>query len=54
MNEFFKKYKKEDLVGLNWEKLDAFANKLKETVFPEYDFVNDEEKYTAKFILELA
>ncbi|MEO6694495.1 MAG: FAD-dependent oxidoreductase [Ignavibacteria bacterium] len=50
----FKKYKKEDLVGLNWEKLDGFANKLKEIVFPEYDFVNDEEKYTARFLLQLS
>jgi len=50
----YKKFKKENLVELNWEKLDEFASMLKKTAFAEYDFVNDEEKHTAKFILELA
>lgn len=50
----FKKYKNENLVELNWEKLEEFASGLKKSAFPEYDFINDEEKYTAKFILEIA
>ncbi len=51
--KIFKKFKKEDLSGFNWTELDSFVSKLKHAAFPEYDFENDEEKYTAKFILEL-
>ena len=49
-----KKFKKEHLSEFNWEELNNFAQKLKESAFPDYDFKNDEEKYTAQFILELA
>lgn len=50
----FKKYKTDSLSGINWSELDAFAAKLKASAFSGYDFENDEEKYTAKMILELA
>jgi NADPH-dependent glutamate synthase beta subunit-like oxidoreductase/NAD(P)H-flavin reductase len=50
----FKKFKQEDLDKLSWSGLNEFAEKIKSTVFPDYDFKNDEEKFTAKFILEIA
>ena len=50
----FKKYKKDNLSELNWHELDKFADKLKHSALPDYDFKTDEEKFTAKFILELA
>ncbi|MEO8664163.1 MAG: FAD-dependent oxidoreductase [Ignavibacteria bacterium] len=49
----FKKFKKDDLAGLNWDELDNFASKLKESVFTDFNFEKDEEKYTAKMILEI-
>lgn len=49
-----KKFKKENLSEINREEIDSFVKKLQQLAFDEYDFENDEEKYTAKFILELA
>lgn len=48
-----KKFKKDDLASLNWKSLDDFASKLKRHAFAEFDFEKDEEKFTAKMILEL-
>ncbi|MBK9403224.1 MAG: FAD-dependent oxidoreductase [Ignavibacteria bacterium] len=49
----FKKFKKEDLHSFDFVELDGYVQKLKQTVFADYDFAGDEEKYTAMFILEL-
>ena len=49
----FKKFKKEDLHSFYFIQLDGYVQKLKQTVFADYDFAGDEEKYTAMFILEL-
>lgn len=49
----FKKFKKENLSELNWTELDDFAEKFKQIAFADYNFKKDEEKYTAKFFLEL-
>ena len=50
----FKKYKKENLNEFNKDELNSFVQNIKQTAFPGYDFEKDEEKYTARFILELA
>ncbi|MDQ3021493.1 MAG: FAD-dependent oxidoreductase [Bacteroidota bacterium] len=49
----FKKYKKENLSEFNWLELDSFASEIKQAAFSDYDFEKDEEKFTAKMILEL-
>ncbi len=49
----FKKFKKENLSEFNWSELDGFASKIKQAAFPDYDFKSDEEKFTAKFLLDL-
>ncbi|MBL8007302.1 MAG: FAD-dependent oxidoreductase [Ignavibacteria bacterium] len=50
----FKKYKAGDLERLDLKELNDFVSELKNIAFPGYDFAGDEEKYTAKFILEIA
>lgn len=50
----FRKHKKEDLANIEWEKLDAFVSRIKSAMFSDLDFSNDEEKFTAHFILILA
>lgn len=50
----FRKYKKEDLAGIDWEKLDGFVDNIKNKLFGDLDFNSDEEKYTAHFILILS
>lgn len=54
--KILKKFKKEDLQNIDWHELDSFAEKIKLTAFPEYDFnpenAYDEEKYTADILLE--
>lgn len=49
----YKKFKPENLKELDWSKLDAAVTKFKEKAFPDFDFLIDEEKFTAKMILEL-
>ncbi|HRJ99457.1 MAG TPA: FAD-dependent oxidoreductase [Ignavibacteria bacterium] len=49
-----KKFKSEDLAELNYKKLDEFVSDVKKEIFPGFDFKTDEEKYTAKMVLELA
>ncbi|MBK9331228.1 MAG: FAD-dependent oxidoreductase [Ignavibacteria bacterium] len=49
-----KRFKPEDLADLSYEKLDEFVSIVKKEIFPGYDFNSDEEKYTAKMVLELA
>jgi NADPH-dependent glutamate synthase beta subunit-like oxidoreductase/NAD(P)H-flavin reductase len=51
--KIFKKFSKDTLNESEWKRLDDFVSKLKQATFPEYDFEKDEEKFTAKFILEL-
>ncbi|MEO8447134.1 MAG: FAD-dependent oxidoreductase [bacterium] len=48
-----KKFKKENLVLLNWNELNDFVSKIKSPAFENFDFQKDEEKFTAKMILEL-
>src|SRR5690606_29358257 len=50
--EIVKKYKGKDPAHFNWDELDTFASIVKSLAFPSYDFAKDEEKYTAKFILD--
>ncbi|MDZ4712887.1 MAG: FAD-dependent oxidoreductase [bacterium] len=49
----YKKFKKDDLALLNWNELNDFVSKIKSPAFENFDFQKDEEKYTAKMILEL-
>jgi len=49
-----KYYKIEDLVEFSFDDLDKFILAVKESVYPEFNFNIDEEKYTAKMILELS
>ncbi|MBS1550514.1 MAG: FAD-dependent oxidoreductase [Bacteroidetes bacterium] len=49
----FKKFKKENLAAIDFNELDRTVQKIRQAAFPEYDFVADEEKFTARFILEL-
>ncbi len=49
----FKKYKKENLAAIDFKELDRTVQKIRQAAYPEYDFAGDEEKYTARFILEL-
>ena len=53
--KILKKFKDQDLQLFDWNELDSFADKVKQTAFSEYDFSlkNHEEKYTACFFLEL-
>lgn len=50
----FKRFKPDALPSLEWEKLNAFAAKVKNIAFPELDFVKDEELNTAKLMLGLS
>lgn len=52
--KIFKRFKKEDLIGMDWKSLDTFAERIKKSAFSDFDFENDEEKFTAKMILELS
>lgn len=49
-----KSIKPDEIDKLNFEELDKFASSVKKLFFSEIDFESDEEKYTAKMILELA
>ncbi|MBS1517830.1 MAG: FAD-dependent oxidoreductase [Bacteroidetes bacterium] len=49
-----KSFKPEDLAGIDYKVLDKFASAVKRTLFPDYDFDSDEERFTAKMILNLA
>lgn len=51
--EIIKKYKDKDPALFNWDGLNSFASAVKSLAFPSYDFAKDEEKYTARFILDL-
>ncbi|MFZ1322286.1 MAG: FAD-dependent oxidoreductase [Ignavibacteria bacterium] len=48
-----KDFKELDLKETDFKKLNEFADFVKELIFPELDFKSDEEKFTAKMILEL-
>ncbi len=52
--EIWKKYKSAEPGNFDWDALSSFVNTLKEIAYNDYDFNKDEEKYTAKFVLELA
>ena len=52
--EVLKKYKSADPESFNWDELNNFIDTLKQVAYSSYDFEKDEEKYTAKFVLELA
>jgi NADPH-dependent glutamate synthase beta subunit-like oxidoreductase/NAD(P)H-flavin reductase len=52
--EIVRKYKDKDPESFDWSVLNEFANNVKSASFTGYDFDKDEEKYTAKFVLELA
>lgn len=51
--KIFKKFKAQDFTTSDWTGLNEFVTKLKHYAFSDYDFENDEEKFTAKFINEL-
>lgn len=50
----FRRFKTEDLEKINWPELDAFISKIKLLFADKLDFNVDEEKYTARFINNLA
>ena len=50
----FKKYKPQDLAGMNFAELDSLINVLKQTLYPGYEWKKDEEKATAMMIRDLA
>lgn len=52
--EIVRKYKDKDPDSYDWNTLNDFVNKVKAAAFSAYDFDKDEEKYTAKFVHELA
>jgi len=50
----FRRFKPADLETINWPELDAFISKIKLCFADKLDFNVDEEKYTARFVNELA
>lgn len=38
----------------DWNQLNSFTSGMKRNLYPDFDFDSDEEKYTAKFILEIS
>lgn len=50
----FRRFKPEDLEKINWPELDAFISKIKLLFADKLDFNVDEEKYTARFVNQLA
>jgi NADPH-dependent glutamate synthase beta subunit-like oxidoreductase/NAD(P)H-flavin reductase len=51
--EIIKKYKSKDPSHFNWDELDTYVSHVKSIAFPSFDFEKDEEKFTAKFILDI-
>jgi NADPH-dependent glutamate synthase beta subunit-like oxidoreductase/NAD(P)H-flavin reductase len=50
----FRRFKPDDLSKINWVELDAFIGKIKLCFAGKLDYNTDEEKYTARFVNELA
>lgn len=50
----FRRFKPADLENINWSELDAFVTKIKLCFADKLDFDIDEEKFTARFVNELA
>lgn len=50
MSNKFKNSKPDDF---DIKALERFASEIKKNIYSEYDFISDEEKYTAKFLLEI-
>lgn len=49
-----RRFKPEDLEKINWLELDTFIGRIKKCLADQIDFSVDEEKYTARFVNELA
>ena len=52
--KFYAALKPEDLEKINWFELDVFIGRIKKCLADQIDFSVDEEKYTARFVNELA
>lgn len=48
------KFKNSNPDEFDWDKMNSFAAEFKKLIYPDLDFNSDEEKYTAKIVLEIS